>query len=311
VSREFRANYGRSRPPTTLHRGQDWLNYQHLFYFWVIAREGGLSRAARSLRVTHSTLSVQLRALPKYPREEAVFRVSTSGPVMCEASEILAHCARSERSICPHARRFGQTPCAAPGSVGHHPFRLARRLAGCVVSPRSAGLVRALQKLAHVAEKNSISHLPNFSRADQILHCAETFYAKAAATLARRQHHPAHGRDELFVAYAADSLRSLSQALTEYRTQHHPTGLSAWLQYTPKDAVPDRDELAALDSSGGDAQQLLVQLQSLSERWMRIFEQLATQIEAQQASELFDRSHELLLQWSRNLTSAYTQAADM
>lgn len=47
-------------------RGQDWLNYQHLFYFWVIAREGGLSPAAKSLRVTHSTLSVQLRALEDF-----------------------------------------------------------------------------------------------------------------------------------------------------------------------------------------------------------------------------------------------------
>jgi LysR family transcriptional activator of nhaA len=40
-----------------------WLNYQHLYYFWIIAREGGLSRAAKLLRLTHSTLSVQLRTL--------------------------------------------------------------------------------------------------------------------------------------------------------------------------------------------------------------------------------------------------------
>ncbi len=39
------------------------LNYQHLYYFWIIAREGGLTRAAEALRLTHSTLSVQLRAL--------------------------------------------------------------------------------------------------------------------------------------------------------------------------------------------------------------------------------------------------------
>lgn len=40
-----------------------WLNYQHLYYFWVIAREGGLARAGKALRLSHSTLSVQLRAL--------------------------------------------------------------------------------------------------------------------------------------------------------------------------------------------------------------------------------------------------------
>lgn len=43
--------------------GVEWLNYHHLFYFWRIAREGGLSRAAESLRVSHSTLSAQLRSL--------------------------------------------------------------------------------------------------------------------------------------------------------------------------------------------------------------------------------------------------------
>ena len=44
----------------------EWLNFHHLFYFWRIAREGGLSRAATRLRLTHSTLSVQLRALEDF-----------------------------------------------------------------------------------------------------------------------------------------------------------------------------------------------------------------------------------------------------
>lgn len=44
----------------------DWLNYHHLFYFSVIAREGGLAPAARKLRLTHSTLSAQLRTLEKH-----------------------------------------------------------------------------------------------------------------------------------------------------------------------------------------------------------------------------------------------------
>jgi LysR family transcriptional activator of nhaA len=44
----------------------DWLNFQHLFYFWTIAREGGLSRAGERLRITHSTLSVQLRTLEEF-----------------------------------------------------------------------------------------------------------------------------------------------------------------------------------------------------------------------------------------------------
>lgn len=42
------------------------LNYHHLYYFSVIAEEGGIAPAARKLRLTHSTLSAQLRALEEH-----------------------------------------------------------------------------------------------------------------------------------------------------------------------------------------------------------------------------------------------------
>lgn len=41
----------------------DWLNYHHLYYFHAIVRDGGMARAARRLRLSHSTLSTQLKAL--------------------------------------------------------------------------------------------------------------------------------------------------------------------------------------------------------------------------------------------------------
>ena len=44
----------------------DWLNYHHLYYFWVTAREGGLTKGAAKLRLTHSTLSTQLHALEEF-----------------------------------------------------------------------------------------------------------------------------------------------------------------------------------------------------------------------------------------------------
>lgn len=39
------------------------LNYQHLFYFWSVAREGGVVRAAERLRLAQPTISSQIRAL--------------------------------------------------------------------------------------------------------------------------------------------------------------------------------------------------------------------------------------------------------
>lgn len=44
----------------------EWLNYHHVFYFWRIAREGSLTRAAEQLHLTHSTLSAQLRSLEEH-----------------------------------------------------------------------------------------------------------------------------------------------------------------------------------------------------------------------------------------------------
>jgi LysR family transcriptional regulator, transcriptional activator of nhaA len=41
----------------------DSLNYHHLLYFRAVAREGGLVAAARSLRLSHPTLSAQIHAL--------------------------------------------------------------------------------------------------------------------------------------------------------------------------------------------------------------------------------------------------------
>lgn len=41
----------------------EWINYHHLLYFWVVAREGGLVAAGKVLRLSHPTLSAQIHAL--------------------------------------------------------------------------------------------------------------------------------------------------------------------------------------------------------------------------------------------------------
>lgn len=44
----------------------EWLNYHHLFYFWVVAREGSLTQAGKVLRLSHPTLSAQVHALERH-----------------------------------------------------------------------------------------------------------------------------------------------------------------------------------------------------------------------------------------------------
>lgn len=41
----------------------EWINYHHLLYFWVVAREGSVVQASRELLLAQPTLSGQIRAL--------------------------------------------------------------------------------------------------------------------------------------------------------------------------------------------------------------------------------------------------------
>lgn len=41
----------------------DWLNYQHLLYFWMVAKCGTVAEAARRLHLTSPTISAQIRKL--------------------------------------------------------------------------------------------------------------------------------------------------------------------------------------------------------------------------------------------------------
>lgn len=43
----------------------DWLNYHHLHYFWVVAREGSIVRACEVLHLSQPTVSAQLQLLEK------------------------------------------------------------------------------------------------------------------------------------------------------------------------------------------------------------------------------------------------------
>lgn len=53
----------------------DWLNYHHLHYFWMVAREGGLMPAGRVLRLSHPTLSAQIHALERRLDEKLFVKV--------------------------------------------------------------------------------------------------------------------------------------------------------------------------------------------------------------------------------------------
>ena len=62
------------------------LNYHHLMYFWVTAREGSMARAAAKLHVTPATLSIQIKELEKFLGRQ-LLRKSGRGLALTETGE--------------------------------------------------------------------------------------------------------------------------------------------------------------------------------------------------------------------------------
>lgn len=52
----------------------DWLNYHHLLYFWVVAREGSITRASEVLHLAHPTISGQIHTLEQVLGEKLFSR---------------------------------------------------------------------------------------------------------------------------------------------------------------------------------------------------------------------------------------------
>jgi LysR family transcriptional activator of nhaA len=59
-------------------------NYRHLYYFWVVAKEGGMARAAERLGMAVQTVSAQVRALEQ-SLGHALFKPAGRGMALTEA----------------------------------------------------------------------------------------------------------------------------------------------------------------------------------------------------------------------------------
>jgi LysR family transcriptional activator of nhaA len=64
----------------------EFLNYHHLRYFWVVAKEGGLTRAARKLHVSQPSICTQIQALERALGDK-LLRRAPRGLVLTEAGQ--------------------------------------------------------------------------------------------------------------------------------------------------------------------------------------------------------------------------------
>ncbi len=73
----------------------EWLNYHHLYYFWIVCKEGGFSKAALKLRIAQSAVSLQVAKLEDHLGEKLMergprgFKLTEAGQVtLAQAEEI-------------------------------------------------------------------------------------------------------------------------------------------------------------------------------------------------------------------------------
>ena len=66
----------------------EWLNYHHLLYFYIVAREGSIARATEVLNLTQPTISAQLRALEESLGEK-LFEKSGRKLVLTEIGKVV------------------------------------------------------------------------------------------------------------------------------------------------------------------------------------------------------------------------------
>lgn len=67
---------------------QRWLNYHHLLYFWTVAKEGSVVRAADKLSLTQPTISGQLRLLEQ-SLGERLFERQGRGLVLTDTGRVV------------------------------------------------------------------------------------------------------------------------------------------------------------------------------------------------------------------------------
>jgi LysR family transcriptional regulator, transcriptional activator of nhaA len=65
-----------------------WLNYHHLYHFWVTAKEGSIKNASKKLRVGQPTISTQIKSLEE-SLDQDLFKRQSRRLMLTEAGELV------------------------------------------------------------------------------------------------------------------------------------------------------------------------------------------------------------------------------
>lgn len=68
----------------------DWLNYHHLHYFWMTAKEGGIARASAKLHISQPSISAQIKRLEEV-LEVKLFQKYGRSLVLTDVGRVVYH----------------------------------------------------------------------------------------------------------------------------------------------------------------------------------------------------------------------------
>lgn len=110
-----------------------WLNYHHLHYFWLVVREGGIVPAAKKLRVSHPTVSTQVKKLeealgePLFDRSRRRLELTEAGKTAHEYAEQIFSLGREMQDVL-QGEQVGRPLKLSVGVTDAMPKLIVRRL---------------------------------------------------------------------------------------------------------------------------------------------------------------------------------------
>ena len=133
-----------------------WLNYHHLLYFFTVAREGSVARAAQVLHLTQPTVSSQVRMLER-ALGERLFERRGRGLVLTDAGRVAYHYAEEIFAL---GREFQEV---LGGRAAGRPARLAVGIVDVVPKLVAWRLLDAVRRMpdppALVCREDDAEHL--------------------------------------------------------------------------------------------------------------------------------------------------------
>lgn len=222
----------------------EWLNYHHLYYFWMIAKEGSVAAASERLRLAKATLSAQVRMLeaalgqPLFERQGRRMVLTEAGRLaLSHADEIFA----TGRRLVDEVRSRGAQVRLIVGVADVLPKPIVRRLLDPAlrVSPPARLVCRedrpvedfVAELAAHMIDV-VLSDAPLAPSARTAAHAhllgecgTALFVAKAAAPALRRGFPRALGDADWLLPGAGSGLRlGLEHWLAEHSITPHVVG---------------------------------------------------------------------------------------